>query len=557
MQSPARRRFLGHAALQTAAASALGAFTLSPRDASAQSAGAARRFDEQLAAPVRPLNDLGRVPAIVIGTGYGGAVAALRLAEAGIPVTMIEMGRLWTQPASDGRVFTKTLSPDGRAMWFKSRTEAPLKTFLGLDLVNRNIPRYAGVLDRINFADMSVYVGRGVGGGSLVNGGMAVTPPRGYFETVMPQVDAADMYGRWFPLANRMLGVNHIDPAWFEKAACYRYARVSRDHAHQAGYQTVFVPSVYDFGYMAREEARQVTRSALAQEVIYGNNHGKLSLDKTYLADAVGTGRVSVYTLHEVRRIERSPEGDHVLTVREITAEGAVVREHRIACRHLFLAAGSTGTSELLVRARDTGTLPDLPRSVGEGWGHNGNVMTARTNKIWNPTGALQSTMPAMGINDWNHPTRPVFAEITPLPTGFENWVSMYLAITRNPERGRFVYDPVTDGARLEWSRVQNQRTVADAKALIDRINLQQGTQYRTDLFGGAKAFADDFCYHPLGGCVLGQATDDVGRVKGCERLYAIDSSLIPGSIGVNPFVTITALAERNMHRLLAQGLSA
>ncbi|CAL9603863.1 hypothetical protein SUDANB105_05478 [Streptomyces sp. enrichment culture] len=48
-------------------------------------------------------------------------------------------------------------------------------------------------------------------------------------------------------------------------------------------------------------------------------------------------------------------------------------------------------------------------------------------------------------------------------------------------------------------------------------------------------------------------ATDDYGRVKGCRRLYVTDGSLVPGSIGVNPFVTITALAERTMARVLVE----
>lgn len=540
-------------ALQAAAATGLS--TIHASHALAATSGA-RRFNESLAAPRTPLGQLGRVPAIVVGTGYGGAVTALRLAEAGIPVVMLEMGQLWTQPTTGGTIFSKTLSPDGRAMWFKDRTEAPLKTFLGLNLVNSNIPRYAGVLDRVNYDEMSVYVGRGVGGGSLVNGGMAVTPPRSYFQQMLPLVDAQEMYDTWFPLANRTLGVNHVDPAWFETAACYRYARVSRDHAIKTGLKTVFVPSVYDFNYMKQEEARQVPRSALAQEVIYGNNHGKLSLDKTYLADAVGTGKVTIYTLQQVRRIEQQANGDYLLSVRAIDAYGQVLADVQIACGQLFLGAGSIGTTELLVKARETGALPRLPAAVGEGWGHNGNVMAARTNKIWDTTGAVQSTMPAMGINDWDNPSNPVFAEITPLPTGFENWISMYLAITRNPERGRFTYDAASDSVKLRWSRSQNAPTVASAKTLFDRINSKIGARYRTDLFGDGKIFADDFCYHPLGGCVMGQATDAYGRVKGYQGLYITDSALIPGSIGVNPFVTITALAERNIRQVLAQDLS-
>ena len=548
-----RRRFLGHAALQAATASSLSTFGL---NAAAASASRDQRLDPSLAQPAVPLAQLaqqGRLPAVVIGTGYGGAVAALRLAQAGVPVVMLEMGRLWTQPAADGRIFAKTTAADGRAMWFKSRTEAPVSTFLGLDVINRNIDRYAGVLDRVNYPGISVYVGRGVGGGSLVNGSMAVTPKRSYFEEVLPQVDASQMYQRWFPLANTVLGVNHVDPAWFEGSAAYRFARVARDQAHQSGFKTMFVPSVYDVNHLAQEELNQAPRSAMAQEVIYGNHHGKRSLDKTYLADAVGTGRVSIYTLHQVRRIRVSQQGGHLLDVREIDELGNVRAEVQLHCKSLFMGAGSLGTSELLVKARDTGDLPQLNEEVGRGWGHNGNVMAARANHLWSPTGKLQSTMPLMGIDDWDHPTRPVFAEITPLPTGFENWVSMYLGVTKNPERATFRFDAASGQVSLDWRREQNAKSVQDLRALLDVINRRQGTLYRSDLFGGGRVVADDFTYHPLGGCLLGRATDDFGRVKGCPGLYVVDGSLVPGSVGVNPFVTITALAERNMARVIAE----
>ncbi|AEY88887.1 cholesterol oxidase [Streptomyces hygroscopicus subsp. jinggangensis 5008] len=82
-------------------------------------------------------------PAIVAGSGYGGAVAALRLGQAGIRTLVLETGRLWSTAGADGKVFCSTTAPDQRSPWFRTRTEAPLATFLWLDVV-----RAGGVLVR-------------------------------------------------------------------------------------------------------------------------------------------------------------------------------------------------------------------------------------------------------------------------------------------------------------------------------------------------------------------------------------------------------------------------
>ncbi|SFB61879.1 cholesterol oxidase [Amycolatopsis marina] len=529
-----RRRFLGLAALNSAAAVGMTAVSADPAAAASQG--------------MPPFS-----PAIVIGTGYGAAVTALRLGEAGIPTLMLEMGQLWNTPGADGNIFCSMLRPDERSMWFKRRTEAPLASFLWLDLANRDIRPHAGVLDRVHHGDMSVFLGRGVGGGSLVNGAMAVTPRRDYFAEVLPEVDADEMYGTYFPRANAELGVNEVDRDWFESCRSYAYARLSRKHAEKAGFTTAFVPSVYDFGHLEREEAQEVPRSALASEVIYGNNHGKLSLDKTYLAAALGTGNVTIQTLQEVRDITRQQDGSYTLSVRELNPDGGVLAVRQISTRHLFLGAGSVGSTELLLRARETGRLPDLDEQVGQGWGTNGNVMLGRANHMWDTTGTLQSGMPALGIDNWDDPVHPVFAEIAPMPAGLETWASLYLAITKNPERGHFTYDATTDSARLHWAESQGQPSIDAAKALFDRINRANSTIYRTDLFGDTRAFENRFTYHPLGGAVLGKATDLYGRVNGYRNLYVTDGALIPGSTGVNPFVTITALAERNIERVLAE----
>ena len=493
------------------------------------------------------------VPVLIIGSGYGGSVAALRLTQAGISTAMVEMGQSWTTPGSDGKIFCNMLNPDERSYWFRTETDQPVGYFLGFP-ANKSITSYAGALDSEHFANTRVYQGRGVGGGSLVNGGMAVLPQQDYFEEILPSVDATAMYDTYFPRASTGLQVNSINQTWFASCDCYQYTRVSEKTANNAGYATKFVNNVYDYNYMEQEDANQVPRSALASEVIYGNNYGKRSLDKTYLAAAAATGKLSISPLHKVTKVTTASSGGYSVTMTQIDTSGNTVATKTVTADKVIFAAGSVGTSKLLVAMKAQGLLGNLPDAVGTNWGNNGNVMVARAGL--DLTGSVQSGMPCMGIDNWNDPNGPVFAEIAPFPAGTETWINLYLAITKNPNRAAFTFDSSTGGVDLNWQASWTQPSIDAAKRVFDAINTKAGTIYRSDLFGVDKIWGDDFVYHPLGGCVLDQTTDNYGRLPNYPGLYVMDGSLIPGSTGVNPFVTITALAERNIETIIANDFS-
>ncbi|MBN6058163.1 GMC family oxidoreductase [Nonomuraea sp. RK-328] len=505
-----------------------------------------------LTAQAGPIANGASVAALVIGTGYGGSVAALRLARAGVDVHMIEMGMAWDTPASDGKIFCSTLAPDRRSYWLRTRTKAPLNYFLGFP-IDRDIPRYTGVLDAEEFGGITVYQGRGVGGGSLVNGGMAVTPKRENFAAILPTVNADEMYNVYYPRANAGLGVSTVDPAWFDSTEWYQFSRVGRKHAGRSGFPFVFVPDVYDWDYMEQEAAGTVTKSALAGEILYGNNHGKKSLQKTYLAQARATGRVAVSPLHKVTSVAPASGGRYTVVIEQLDTNGDVTATKTVTADRVFFAAGSVGTSKLLVKLKATGALPNLNGEVGKGWGDNGNVMCGRANHIWDPTGAHQSTIPCSGIDNWA--AGGAFAEVAPLPTGIETFASFYLSITKNPNRAQFTWNAGTGAVELNWQTAWKQPSIDMAKTIFDKINSKEGTIYRTDLFGTYKIWGDHLTYHPLGGAVLGKATDNYGRLAGYPGLYVIDGALIPGNTSVNPFVTITALAERNIDRIIAADL--
>ncbi|MFC7304532.1 GMC oxidoreductase [Streptomyces monticola] len=497
----------------------------------------------------RLLADGAAVPALVIGSGYGGSVAALRLAQAGVDVHMVEMGMAWDTPGSDGKIFANTTAPDYRSFWLRTRTKQPLSSFLGFP-IDKDVPRFTGVLDAEEFAGITVYQGRGVGGGSLVNGGMAVTPRRENFGAVLPTVNADEMYATYYPRANTGLGVAHVDPAWWESAACYQYARVGRKHAQRSGFPFVFVPNVYDWEYMKQEATGNVPKSALVGEVLYGNNHGKKTLQKTYLARAAQTGRVTVSPLHRVTSVAPAAGGGYTVAIEQLDTTGAVTATKAVTADRVFFAAGSVGTTKLLVKLKAKGQLPLLNGEIGKGWGDNGNVMCGRANHMWDATGKLQASMPTAGIDNWA--AGGAFAEVAPLPTGIETYASFYLSITRNPNRAAFTWNAAAGRVDLNWQTAWKQPSIDAAKTIFDKINAKEGTIYRTDLFGGSKIWGDHLTYHPLGGAVLGKATDNYGRLHGHAGLYVIDGALIPGNAGVNPFVTITALAERNIERIIA-----
>ncbi|MFD4759299.1 GMC oxidoreductase [Streptomyces sp. NBC_00846] len=536
-KSVSRRRFIA------GTSSVLGAMAL---------IGHATSVQAKAVSTAAPVKSGTHVPVLVIGTGYGGSVAALRLAQAGVDVHMIEMGMAWDTPGPDGKIFANTTQPDNRSYWLRTKTKQPLSNFLGFP-IDKAISRYTGILDAEEFGGITVYQGRGVGGGSLVNGGMAVTPKRENFGAILPSVNADEMYGIYYPRANAGLGVGTIDPAWFETAECYQYARVGRKQAQRSGFPFVFVPAVYDWDYMKQEAAGTVPRSALDGEILYGNNYGKKSLPKTYIAQIKATGKVTISPLHKVTSVSPAAGGGYTVVIDQIDTNGDTTATKSVTADKVFFAAGSVGTSKLLVTLKATGALPHLNDEIGKGWGDNGNVMCGRANHLWDPTGSVQASIPTGGIDNWA--TGGAFAEVAPLPTGIETYASFYLAITKNPNRAEFSWNAATSKVDLSWQTSWKQPSIDAAKTIFDKINKTEGTIYRTDLFGTYKIWGDHLTYHPLGGAVLNKATDNYGRLHGYSGLYVIDGSLIPGNTSVNPFVTITALAERNIEEIIAADL--
>ena len=492
------------------------------------------------------------VPAIVIGSGFGGAVSALRLGQAGIDTVVLERGRRWPI-RRDGDTFATFERPDGRAYWLRDRTG---EAILGLPQLEKPIDRYVGVLEIVVGNGMYVGAGAGVGGGSLVFNAIIVKPRRKLFERLFPkEIDFDEMEEVYYPRVRRTIHSAPI-PDDILATEYYRSSRVSLEQALAAGFATRPVELAVDWDIVRDEIAGQRVASAIAGQSFYGLNSGaKRSLDRNYLPRAEATGHVEILPLHTAAAIEHGHGGRYQVTVVRLSDDGEIVgAPRRLTCKYLFLAAGSIGTTSLLVRARDTGALPALNDHVGRHWAANGDIPVIR--------GALPQTNAGTGgpgghfiMEDLDNPFGPTSLVEIVLPPhinaalsafGAPPHLANYASLGIPPAIGSFQYDAATDEVGLDWPAADPRlgSFLAAAQETLTVLDRSNGSL--------TLSFNPAVSAHPLGGVVLGKACDFAGRVKGCPGLYVVDGALIEGSTGLaNPSFTIAALAERCMDHIL------
>jgi cholesterol oxidase len=395
-----------------------------------------------------------------------------------------------------------------------------------------------------------------VGGGSLVFDAIMVKPRRHLFERLFPRdIDFDEMNDVYYPRVKQIIGSRRM-PDDVLATEYYRSSRVSFDQAVAAGFPTRPVDLAIDWAIVRDEIAGRREPSAIAGQSFYGLNSGaKRSLDHNYLPKAEATGRVEIVPQHDVVAIERSHGNRYAVTVVRIGDDGeALGPPQRLYCKYLFLGAGSIGTTGLLVRARDTGALPDLSAHIGRHWAANGDIPVIR--------GLLPTTNPGTGgpaghfiMEDLDNPFGPtslvelvlpphIAAALSAFgaPPDFANYASLGIP----PAIGSFVYDQAADRVGLTWPAADPRlgNFLAAAQQTLTVMDQSNGSM--------TLSFNPTVSAHPLGGAVLGKACELDGRVKGHRGLYVVDGALIEGSTGLaNPSFTIAALAERCMDRIL------
>ncbi|KIQ19451.1 cholesterol oxidase [Rhodococcus sp. MEB064] len=504
--------------------------------------GVYRTFVPELFAPVDPAPE--HSEALVVGSGFGAAITAARLARAGVQVTVLERGSQWpTDPRR--QIFANDVAPDGRAFWRRGGL-APLT---GLPMVPTD--QFGGVFDVTEHGTIDVWCGAVVGGGSMVFTGVMIEPERRFFEAIFGgTVSYDEMNSVYYPRVRSELRLSSMPDDIYESTP-FTHSRVWDRQVRRAGYTPERIDGIWDWDVVRAELSGRSRPSAVIGESNLGNSNGaKFDLNRNYLAAARATGRCTVHPRHEVTAIERDSGGRYVLTVDVLDPSAQVMSTRTLTCDDLFLGAGSMGTSRLLVHARDTGRLPDLNEHVGQGWGTNGDAALVRGMSP-DGIGIVQASPSASRISDdsgapvtlenWYVPGSPV--DLTLIGS---------LGMVMDSTRGSFVWDEATRSVRLDWPESGN-RAVEDAlRPVHDRIAQSSGIGVGYPLLR-VPDVNTSFTAHPLGGAVIGRATDDHGRVVGYDRLHVVDGALVPGSTGrVNPSLTISALAERNIERIIS-----
>lgn len=485
---------------------------------------------------------------VVIGSGFGGAISALRLVQNGKAVTIIEQGRRWDQQLAFGEQrFSKNLYPDGRSTWLSSTTVIPLGPPLP-------IRKTTGVLQGRKLAGKMVLNGAAWGGGSITWGGVMVKPEKRIFEKVFPKEITFEELQPYYDEVGRRFNRSTL-PDDVADADCYQHIRVAKAHNEKAGIKSEDVATSTDWDIVRQELNGEIPASLTAGEAVYGVNSGaKGSLDRNYLKEAEATGLLEIKTLHRVGTISQNTDGLYHVALEELNEEGDVIALRGILCKKLFLSAGSVSTTSLLVKAKAKGTLPALNDEVGKGWGNNGNAYALRLG-IPDSTGRVQGGPPSLGLDALDHPLTPVFIEHPQFPLGIDLHALMYFSIGITPTRGQFRYVPERDEVVIDWPKNDEGQEIVN-QVLLDvlaKLNKANGGWTSSVLTYLREKVKDDICYHPLGGCVIGKACDFYGRVKGYEGLYVNDGSLMPGASGCcNPSFTISALAERNIAHIIA-----
>ena len=302
--------------------------------------------------------------AIVIGSGFGGAVSACRLAERGLKVTVLERGRRW-HPSEFPRERGDAWVYDPKAPQHQN-----------------------GWMDVRFFRRMAVVQGAGVGGGSLVYGNVSIPASPHTMNGGWPRPISYDELVPLYERVGEMLRVGELpDTQLTPRTRLLREAAQATGDGARLRKLPIAVNFDPEWSYdlpepfSAKHSKRFVNAQGKTQgtcihcgNCIFGCPVGaRNTLDLNYLAAAEAKG-ADIRPLHLVTNI--TPENGRY-RVHFNRIDGAAVLPESLLAERVIVASGSLNSTELLLRCRDVhASLPNLSPRLGHGWSANGCIVT-------------------------------------------------------------------------------------------------------------------------------------------------------------------------------------
>lgn len=536
---------------------------------------------------------------VVVGSGYGGAITAARLARAqaggkSLSVCVLERGKEWPVGTF----------PD---------------TFDGLLRNARSSANPLGLYELLNYNDIGVIKGSGLGGTSLVNANVAIVPEESVFrktgwpsslnlETLTPHYDRARqvLAAGAHPRAAQLLKVQAMDRRAAELGTAATPLKIAVNF-------TVDGPNEYGVAQKPCIDCG---------DCVTGCNVGaKNTLAMNYLPMAKNAG-AEIFTQTTVEWVEKRSEGGWRIHGRYVRSS-VDSQTFTLTADHVVLAAGSINTTEILLRSEMHG-LRVSPRA-GTGFSGNGDFFGISYNgdfrtdvlgfgnhpdspwKAYAPGPTIVSGIQydasvgaeqPMMIQDLSFPKgyadaarvaftllrgsdsdagdeqaerervlRDALVGAPRHPDGALNHTMLYLCMGFDDAKGAMIFDAPwyeRDGRmRITWDAAGRQILFTRINEELRRHARSQGGTFIENPIWAVFNLRRLITAHPLGGCPIGEdylhgAVDQYGRVFSGDGsvhdgLFISDGSLIPSALGVNPFLTISALTEHIVERKIEQ----
>lgn len=549
--------------------------------------------------------------AIVIGSGFGGAVMAYRLAEAGMRVCLLERGKAYPPGA-----FPRNPRALHHNFW-----DPKAKLF--------------GLFNIWSFRGLDAVVSSGLGGGSLIYANVLLRKSRDTFvhgnpldpdaedwpltyDDLLPHYRAVEavLKPRGYPFSQApysrtaktiALQKTHTDYPWKAAPLAVVFAG---DNGVDPDFNEPLSPNPYN---VHGADTKRFACS-LCGECDLGCNHGsKNSLDHTFLSMAKRHSNTTIRLLCEVQDFAPHPRGYCVTYKRypfPTGEEGSLPTTHTITAKQLVLAAGTLGSNYLLLKNR--AAFPELSRRVGHRFCTNGDMimflsMPDSASQSVSGIGAFQGPVITSSVQippepgkGWQYETHlqdagaPQFAYWMLFVTDLLRaaWLERrhFLRLLRLQLRGRPDHDLGAEIAALfrhpRFSEgllpllAMGQDTPDGQARLVGRRrpkldidwSIKRSSRFFEQASNAGKKLADalgatfhgswhrrmrrSITVHPLGGCAMAHSpeqgvVDAWGEVFNYPGFFIADGSVMPGPVGPNPALTIAAVAHRFADRVI------